>query len=193
MNSVKIPILTTARLSLLPPSALAWETYERFYTDAEASRPYGGPLSVRDAWARLSSDVGSWHLQGFGVWVIQRRAEGENVGTCGFWQGKGWRRELTWWLLPEARGTGLAQEASVAAIAHAYSTLRWPVVETYMKDENQAARALVIRLGGEKIARERFPDGLERDVFCLPRPETAADQPLHPILGGGAPRCPSAG
>lgn len=34
-----------------------------------------------------------------------------------------------------------------------------------MKDENAAARALAIKLGGEIIAREIFPDGIERDVF----------------------------
>lgn len=169
-----IPTLSTDRLHLRPPAAEAWPAYERFYTDADASRLYGGPLSVKDAWARLASDIGSWHLQGFGVWTLQRRDMGDIVGTCGFWQGKGWRRELTWWLLPAARGSGLALEASRAAIGHAHDHFGWPVVETYMKDENTAARALVQRLGGQKIGRERFPDGLERDVYRVPRPATAA-------------------
>jgi hypothetical protein len=37
-----------------------------------------------------------------------------------------------------------------------------------MKDDNRAARALVLRLGGVKIDRRVFPDGLERDVFRIP-------------------------
>lgn len=165
-----IPTLTTDRLRLVPPSAASWEAYERFYTDAEASRFYGGPLSVRDAWARLASDVGSWHLQGFGVWVIERQVEGDIVGTCGFWQGKGWPRELTWWLLPEARGQGVASEASRAAICHGYEVFQWESVGTYMKDENASAHALALRLGGEATGRQTFPDGLQRDLFRFPKP-----------------------
>jgi ribosomal-protein-alanine N-acetyltransferase len=166
---VQIPTLETERLMLEPPSEAGWASYERFYTDAEASRMYGGPLSLRQAWARLASDLGTWHLLGFGVWLVRRRQEGDCIGTCGYWQGKGWPRELTWWLLPEARGRGIAKEASRAAIAHGYGAFGWDAVRTYMKDENEAARALVLSLGGSKTGRQVFPDGLERDVFLLPR------------------------
>jgi [ribosomal protein S5]-alanine N-acetyltransferase len=172
--AMKIPTLRTDRLVLIPPSAVCDGLYTRFYTDANASRAYGGPLSSSAAWSRLATDIGSWHLQGFGVWVIQRRLEGNLVGTCGFWQGEGWPRELTWWLLPESRGAGLAYEASQAALSHAYGELRWDRVETYMNDSNASARALVLRLGGKKISRRAFPDGLERDVFHLPAPCAAA-------------------
>jgi ribosomal-protein-alanine N-acetyltransferase len=165
-----IPTLRTDRLLLLPPGEQAGDLYHRFYTDESASRAYGGPLSAGAAWSRLAADLGSWHLQGFGVWLVQRRQEGDLVGTCGFWQGKGWPRELTWWLLPEARGAGLALEASRAAIAHAYRVFRWQAVETYMKDANAPARALVQRLGGVFTARRTFPDGLERDMYRLPDP-----------------------
>jgi ribosomal-protein-alanine N-acetyltransferase len=165
---MQIPTLSSDRLSLLPPSTVADDLYHRFYTDECASGAYGGPLSPGAAWSRLAADLGAWHLQGFGVWLIQRKAEGDLVGTCGFWQGKGWPRELTWWLLPEARGSGLAYEASRAAIAHAYRVFNWPAVETYMNDNNQAARSLALRLGGVKIARRVFPDGLERDLYRVP-------------------------
>lgn len=164
-----IPTLHTERLALMPPDASCDALYQRFYTDAAASHHYGGPLTPGAAWARLAADRGGWALQGFGVWVIRRRAEGDLVGTCGFWQGRGWPRELTWWLLPEVRGHGLAAEASRAAIHHAYDAFGWPQVQTYMNDDNAAARALVLRLGGERIDRLRFPDGLARDLFRLPR------------------------
>ena len=167
-QTLRIPTLTTQRLVLLPPSADAEDLYVRFYTDEFASRFYGGPLSAEAAWLRLATDLGSWHLQGFGVWVIQRQREGDLVGVCGFWQGKGWPRELTWWLLPEARGVGFANEASRAAVAHAYSVFRWETVETYMTDANEAAKALVRRLNGSRIGRRGFPDGLERNVYVIP-------------------------
>lgn len=168
MSTQIAPTLSTDRLLLLPPGEIGGELYRRFYTDASASRDYGGPLSPEAAWTRLAADLGTWHLRGFGVWLIQRKAEGDLVGTCGFWQAPGWPRELTWWLLPEARGAGVAYEASRAVVAHAYRVFGWPSVETYMKDHNRAARALALRLGGVKIDRRMFPDGLERDVFRIP-------------------------
>ena len=170
-----IPTLHTERFVLLPPSAACEGLYEAFYTDARASRPYGGPLTSAAAWSRLAADLGAWHLQGFGVWAIARRDTGALVGVCGFWQGKGWPRELTWWLLPGARGAGFAQEASCAAIEHAYKQFAWQAVETYMNDDNHAARTLVLRLGGVVTGRRSFPDGLERDVFRFPRAAALGD------------------
>jgi [ribosomal protein S5]-alanine N-acetyltransferase len=172
---MKIPTMQTttmqtARLVLEPLSSACEAVYEAFYTDAEASAAYGGPLTAAGAWNRLAADMGAWSLQGFGVWAIRRRAENDLVGVCGFWQGKGWPRELTWWLLPGTRGQGIAAEASEAVIRHAYVNLGWARVETYMNDSNAAARALVLRLGGVKTGRRRFPDGLERDLFLLPAP-----------------------
>lgn len=165
---MQIPTLQTNRLTLVPPSAACEHMYETFYTDAEASAHYNGPLTSAATWARLSADIGNWYLAGFGVWAIRRREQGDLVGVCGFWQGKGWPCELTWWLLPHARGCGIAHEASVAAIHHAYRVFGWPVVETYMRDTNAPARKLVLRLGGIKTDRRLFPDGEERDMFRLP-------------------------
>ncbi len=167
---MQIPTLTTDRLRLVPLGVDCEQMYQRFYTDAEASKAYGGPLTPGAARTRLASDIGTWILQGFGVWAIQVSEGSALVGVCGFWQGLGWPKELTWWLLPDARGNGIAKEASDAVIAFAYRAWKWPDLQTYMQDENLPARALVLRLGGVKVARQVFPDGVERDVFHLPRP-----------------------
>jgi len=163
-------IIETQRLRLVGPSIECFSAYDNFYTDQEASKAYGGPISTEQAWARLKADLGSWSLLGFGVWVIQEKESGQFVGTCGFWQGKDWPKELTWWLLPQARRKGIAYEASLAVINHAYNKFAWSSVETYMNDDNVAARALVKKLGGYKKARAEFPDGLTRDVYFIPNP-----------------------
>ena len=164
-----ISTLRTVRLDLIPPDATCDSAYQRFYTDPEASAAYGGPLSPAAAWTRLTFDLGSWHIQGFGVWALRRREDAAIIGVCGFWQGRGWPRELTWWLLPEARGQGYALEASRAALEHAYGKLGWESVNTYCADSNNAAIALISRLGGTKIARQAFPDGEDRNVYQFPR------------------------
>ncbi len=167
-----IPTLSTERLKLIAPDKSCFAAYEQFYTHAESSKAYGGPRSSSQTWERLMVDVGSWHLTGFGVWAIQEQQSGAIVGSCGYWQALGWPRELTWWLLKSARGKGYAQEASNAAIAHAYTQFGWDKVQTYMHDDNQAARSLVEKLGGVISSRMEFPDGLSRNLYNIPAPES---------------------
>lgn len=90
------------------------------------------------------------------------------VGGCGIVWPEGWpRHELTWWIAPDARRRGYAEEASRAVIRWAHDELGWSEVETHMSDRNDAARRLVERLGGIVIAREIFPDGIARNVYAL--------------------------
>lgn len=161
--------IETPRLRLIPPSIDCYDLYAQFYTNEEASKAYGGPINTEQVLARLKADLGSWHLLGFGVWIVQLKSDKSLIGTCGFWQGQSWPKELTWWILPEHRARGYATEASKAAIEHAYDEFKWPTVNTYMNDENTAARALVEKLGGSKIDRQEFSDGLSRDIYVLPR------------------------
>jgi len=165
MHTVK-----TEQLLLRPPEDGDFDVYSSFFSDADASRFYGGPLRKDQAWRVLAAHIGHWHLRGYGMWMIVPERTGIAVGGCGFVWPEGWpRRELTWWLMPEARGKGIAVEASKAAIRYAYEIYAWSRVETHMNDDNTAARKLVQKLGGTEIARELFPDGLTRSVYKLPR------------------------
>ena len=170
-----IPVLETERLVLRAPTPADLPGYVAFYTDGEASAFYGGPVLPHEAYFNLCRDLGHWDLNGFGVWAVTDRKTGAFLGTTGLMRPEGWpRSELTWWLLPQTRGQGFATEASRAAIAWGYDHLGWDLVETHMKDTNAPARALVQRLGGEKIDRIAFPDGLDRDILALPHPEKVA-------------------
>lgn len=164
-----IPILETDRLVLRAPSANDYPVYRDFFADAEASAAYGGPPNADRAWRILATDIGHWPLRGYGRWSVVVRETGEMIGGCGLWWPEGYpRSELTWWIIPAARRFGYALEASHAAVRFGYRTLSWPLVETHMNDENEPARRLTEKLGGRIIARELFPDGLERNVYALP-------------------------
>ena len=56
---------------------------------------YGGPIGSEQVWARMKADLGSWCLLGFGVWVIQLKADSSLIGTCDYRQGRDWPRKLT--------------------------------------------------------------------------------------------------
>ena len=165
-----IPELTTARLRMRAPREDDYPVYQAFYTDADASHFYGGPMTASNAWKQLAMEVGHWYLKGYGMWSLELRSTAEMIGGCGFWWPSGWPRpELTWWLIPAARGSGFATEASNTAIDYAYQTLGWSAVETHIDDGNKAAHKLVLRLGGSVLTREVFPDGIERNVYSIPR------------------------
>ncbi|OWY11917.1 GNAT family N-acetyltransferase [Thioclava sp. F34-6] len=165
-----VPRIETDRLLLRAPVEEDFPVYCDFFGDAEASRFYGGPLSPAAAWARLTADVGHWVLRGHGVWAIDLVEERRCVGTCGIVHANGWpRHELTWWIARDARRRGIAAEASRGVITWALDN-GWDAVETHMRDENEAAQRLTEKLGGEQVARERFPDGIERSVYRFPRP-----------------------
>jgi ribosomal-protein-alanine N-acetyltransferase len=162
--------LQTERLALRRPAAEDYSAYRLFYSDPEASGFYGGPLSPALAWRKLAYDIGHWSLRGFGQWMILARESGRVIGGCGIVQPEGWpRHELTWWVLPTERRRGFAFEASKAVVAWAYDDCGFDRVETHMKDDNAAAVSLATKLGGVIIARETFPDGLERNIYALPR------------------------
>ena len=134
-----------------------------------------GPMDAQRAWRVLTADVGHWQLRGYGRWSVIEKTTNHMIGGCGLWWPEGYpRSELTWWIVPAARRSGYALEASRAAIAFGYNILGWSLVETHMNDENVAARKLVEKLGGTKLMREKFPDGLERNIFCLPHLQTTA-------------------
>lgn len=168
--TLDIPELKTGRLVLRAPRQDDAAVYEAFYSDAEASKEYGGPLSFGQAWGQLAKDLGHWHLRGFGRWIMTTKSGGYPVGSCGLWHPAGWPYpELTWWVLPGERRKGYAAEASRTVIDYAYHTLGWDRVLTYMNDDNTAAVQLARQLGGVSIGREHFPDGLFRNIYRLPK------------------------
>ncbi|WBU52110.1 GNAT family N-acetyltransferase [Paracoccus sp. SCSIO 75233] len=165
--------LTTARLTLRLPDARDHAAYSAFFADPEASHFYGGPLRPDQAYGVLCRDIGHWQLKGHGKFVIVEN--GETIGGCGIVHPEGWPgHELTWWLLPVARGRGIAQEASHAILSWARTELGWTQVETHFRDENTAARRLTESLGGARFRRETFPDGHARDIYAIP---TSAEAP----------------
>jgi len=169
VTTLTIPTLETKRLTLRAPNASDLGLYMAFNAVSDAVvGAYRGGKTPDEVQAVLTRDIAHWQ-KGFGMWLLAR-ADGVIVGGAGLLHPDDWQtHELTWWLMPEHRGVGYATEASRAVIEYGYSVLKWPQVETFMRDENGPARKLAFRLGGKVVRRDVFPDGIARDVFALPR------------------------
>ncbi len=175
MTTFTIPTLTTERLTLRAPKASDLDLYADFNAVSDAvTGAYRGGKTADEVQAILTNDIAHWQ-KGFGMWLLAR-PDGVVVGGAGLIHPDGWpSHELTWWLMPEHRGLGYASEASRAVIEFGYSVLKWPQVETFMRDENGPARKLALRLGGKIVRRGVFPDGEARDVFALPRNQSGVE------------------
>jgi len=168
-------VLETKRLTLRRPTPDDLHAYAAFYavTDVTVGR-YRGNRSDDEIATILARDIAHWRAKGFGIYLLENKTTQTILGGAGLAHPDDWpSHELTWWLLPDARGKGIATEASRAVIAWGYDVLGWPQVETHMRDENTPARNLAFRLGGTIDRRETFPDGVTRDVFALPRQAAA--------------------
>ncbi|MCP5073265.1 MAG: GNAT family N-acetyltransferase [Rhodobacteraceae bacterium] len=165
-----IPTILTERLKMRGPTLSDLGVYAAFNAASDVRvGKYRSGKTDSEVLAVLKEDIEHWQRYGYGMWLLERQLDGTIIGGCGLVHPSDWpRHELTWWLMPGEQGSGYATEASLAAISFGYNTLGWPAVETYMRDENISARRLVNRLGGQKIEREKFPDGVTRDVFALP-------------------------
>ncbi|MFK7751509.1 MAG: GNAT family N-acetyltransferase [Sedimentitalea sp.] len=172
---VTIPTLETARLDLRGPAPTDLAAYRAFNAESDVKvGSYRGGHSAAEVAARLDRDIAHWAQRGFGMWLVRFKSQSAVLGGVGLSHPKDWpSHELTWWLMPTARGTGIATEASRRVIDWAFATLGWPSVETHMRDENAPARRLAQRLGGRVVRRDVFPDGVARDVFSLPQGASA--------------------
>lgn len=153
------PVLETARLVLRMPDARDAEGFIRFYGDPR-SRHIDGPQDRATAWRMFATEIGHWHLRGFGMWAVcLRDAPDQALGIVGAWCPDGWpEREVGWLLWPESEGRGIGYEAGRAALDHAFGVWGWDTAVSYIAPENARSIDLAARLGALHDPHARRPD-----------------------------------
>jgi RimJ/RimL family protein N-acetyltransferase len=114
-----IPRLTTERLVLRALREDDLDAYAAIVADPEVMRyvGHGAPVGRGDAWRQIAMFLGGWTLHGFGLWGVERRADGALLGRAGLWCPPGWPGvELGWLLAREHWGRGYATEAARAVL-----------------------------------------------------------------------------
>lgn len=122
-SGIKIPILTTPRLTLRGHRGDDFADCAAMWADPVVTRHIGKPLNEEESWSRFLRYFGHWQLLGFGYWVAEENASGNFVGEVGF---ADYKRdiepslkgapEIGWVLAAAFHGKGFATEAVRAVV-----------------------------------------------------------------------------
>jgi len=171
------PTIVTDRLLLRPHRPEDFEACCALTSDPEAVRMiYQKPMGREETWHRLLRFAGHWALLGYGLLLVEKRADGRVIGEVGladFHRGLGedfdlWP-EFAWMVSSEARGRGYATEAARAMLGWAEDSLA-PAQTVCMIDPVNAPSLRV----AEKLGFHAFATGeyKGRPVVQLRRPST---------------------
>lgn len=150
-QSRPIPRLETDRLILRAPQLSDFEHRAAFYA-SERSTHEDGPKSRAEAWREWASEVGQWHLMGYGPFSVEDRATGAYLGEVGIYHPEGYpEAELGWFVVPQAEGKGIAMEAAQAVLDWAAHDLKMTHLVNYIAPANDRSIALAKRLGGVQV------------------------------------------
>ena len=90
----------------------------------------------------------SYATNGFGLYLVERRADGEPLGMCGLLKRDTLPDvDLGFAYRPAHWGKGYALEAALATIAYARETLGLPRLAAITSPDNEASMKLLARLG----------------------------------------------
>ncbi len=157
-----MPELKTERLLLRPPEAPDFEGWSQLMADPDSARFIGGVQPRAAAWRGFLTMVGSWQIQGFGMFSVIERSSGRWLGRIGPWQPEGWPgTEVGWGLLSAHQGQGYAREAAIACIDWAFDVLDWPDVIHCIAPDNRPSQRLAERLGARNRGLGQLPPPLE--------------------------------
>jgi RimJ/RimL family protein N-acetyltransferase len=147
---IDIPILTTDRLILRPPTMDDYPAYAAFLASPRAQY-MGGPLQGFAAWGMFCHDIACWSLFGHGALMIDLRSTGQCVGQVGINHGPLFpEKELGWLLFAGFEGRGYAQEGAGALRNWAFAELGLATLVSYVDSHNTASIAVAERLGARR-------------------------------------------
>ncbi len=141
--------LETARLTLRPVQPDDTPAFVAFYSDPEvmAIRKYG-VLDGRAARRQVQRMLDHWSTHGFGMWLVEERSSREFAGECGLrWREDESDIELSYGLVPQFRGRGLATEAAQAALEYGLEVLELECIVALSRGDNAISHRVLEKLG----------------------------------------------
>ena len=120
----------------------------------------------------MAGHAGHWVLRGYGMWVVERQADGTLLGRVGLWNPEGHPGlEVGWHLARQAWGQGYAIEAARAAMEWAWTVLEAPRLISIIHPENAASIHVAERLG-EGFLRHDDTEDEPAVIYGIERPRS---------------------
>lgn len=160
----------TARLHLERPQERHRGDFIAFYGDpAVMSIRKFGALDPARAGALFEQVMAHWDEHGFGLYAVAEGRDGRFAGECGLrWLVDGSEVELSYGLLPEFRGRGLATEAARAVLDTGRDGLGLSAVVALSRGDNRASHQVLEKLGMSLLwRREDTAHGLVKYRLTL--------------------------
>jgi ribosomal-protein-alanine N-acetyltransferase len=140
--------------------------------DPETMRYYPHPYSREESKAWIARNLDRYRVDGFGLWVIESREEGEFLGNCGpVRQVVEDRDEIELgWLVKKTRWRqGIASEAARACRDHAFVVLGVERLISLVRPDNAPSCRVAEKIGMD-VKREVEWHGLLHRVYAMARP-----------------------
>jgi RimJ/RimL family protein N-acetyltransferase len=157
---MQAPVLETERLRLRPWRKEDFRPYHALLQHPDVHRHFGPePMGQEECWRRLVASVGSWQVNGFGTWAVERKSDSKLIGNAGIFTA--WRDlepefgeepEMGWIFSQEVHGQGIAGEACRAAIEWIETDLDPTPIWAIIAPENAPSLKLAERLGFERYS-----------------------------------------
>jgi RimJ/RimL family protein N-acetyltransferase len=158
------PEITTERLHLKLPTIDDFEARVAILQEPAVYKYLGGmPFNRHDVWSRILSQIGHWHVYGFGYWCLWERSSGQHVGNLGFGVLErgvvpdfGTAPELGYILGTQFQGKGYASEAAQAAHDWLYAKMGQIRTVAMISPSNDTSIRLAHRFGYSQYALSTF-------------------------------------
>jgi RimJ/RimL family protein N-acetyltransferase len=172
-------VLRTGRMVMRPVAGSDAPAITALKADPQAfAMMLGGVRNQREAAEELAEDIRAWGAYGIGLWSARDLETEAFYGIAGIMRrrdGRGMALRFAFW--PEARGHGLAREASVAALRFAQDRAGLKRIIAVARESNAASRMLLASIGMREEPEHAFwRDGYhmlvhasETDSVFLPR------------------------
>ncbi len=172
-------VLETARLRLREYTEADFGALYAILSDPETMRHYPRPYDEAGTRRWLDWCFDSCAKHGFGLWAVDRKAEGDFIGDCGITL-----QHIDGEILPEIGyhirrdcwRQGFAKEAARAVRDWAFRRTDFPALDSYMVSANAASTATALSIGMRRVKAFTDPHGVPYTVCAITRAEWEALQ-----------------
>ena len=145
-------VLETPRLLLRAFREDERDRFAALNADPDVGVWLGGVLTREQSDAAFDRTCREIAENGFGLWAVERKADGTMIGQCGLDElpddlPPAPAVEMSWRLFPDAWGQGYASEAAAAALAWGLANLPDTPIVAFTTRSNRRSEGVMRRIG----------------------------------------------